>query len=65
VHLDSRHAVRDEQFAPFLVDCQTIGKESKFIFKKLCSPVGLLRGKTVTIAVYRTCTSVPEFAYIL
>jgi hypothetical protein len=33
VHLNSRHGMRDEQFAPFLVDRQAIGKKPKLIFK--------------------------------
>src|ERR1700722_8615911 len=44
---------------------QAVGKQSELFFKELQAPVRFLRGKSVSVAVERAGTRVPEFTNIL
>src|SRR5260370_41334526 len=65
VNLNARHAILDKEAAPLCVDRQAVGEQPELFFEEFCSSVGILRGKTIAVAVERAGTCVPEFADIL
>jgi hypothetical protein len=65
VDLNTRHTMSNKQSSPLLVHRQAVGEQSQPLLEKFGSPVCFLRGKSVSVAVERAGTRVPEFADIL
>ena len=65
MNLNARDIVDDKQFAPFLMDGQTIRQQAQVVLKKPGTPVSLRRGQPVSIAVKWTGTGIPESRNVL
>ena len=65
MNLNAGDMVRDEQFAPFLMNCQSVWQEPQLVLKETCPAVGFLRRKTVPVALKRPSAGIPEFSDVL
>lgn len=65
VNLRAGDIVRDQQPAPFPVNCHAIGKQLQLVLEKLRPAVGLLGRKPVSIAIEWTGAGVSEFSDVL
>ena len=65
VNLRSGDVVRDQQPSPLLVNCYAIGKQLQLVFEKPRPAIGLLRRKSVSIAIEWTGARVPELSDVL
>jgi hypothetical protein len=65
VNLNAGNVMRNEQFAPFPVDRQTVRQQSQSIFKQFRTAVGFHGSKPVSIPIERTGASIPELRKVL